>query len=616
MQRKLTVILSADVVGYSALMQRDEAGTLMRLKQNRAALFDPRVAAHGGRTFKLMGDGVLVEFSSAAAAVDCAIEIQAAMAAQAAGAAEPLRYRIGINLGDVIVDGEDIYGDGVNVAARLQTLAPAGGISVSRNVADQVAGKVAADFDDLGPHTVKPDEAPVHVFAVRPRAAASAAAERTAASICVLPFANMSGDAEQEYFSDGISEDIITDLSKVSALHVVSRNTAFTFKGRSVEVGKVAQQLKVTHVLEGSVRKAGGRVRITAQLIDGASDGHVWAERYDRDLDDIFAIQDEISQAIVKALKLKLLPEEKQAIERRDTSNTDAYNLFLMARQYMVTGNLGDGRRSEAIIRLCRRATEIDPSYARAWALMAVAQVHLRFFAGGASGDDGLEAAERAIALDPDLAEAHAAKGVVLTFRAEYDEAQKEIDAALRLEPDSFEANVAAARQYYSLRELEKAALHLEKAAAAAETDFWSVGMLIAVYRALGHADRQRSAALRTLERTQPIFAQDPNNGSAMAYAVSAHATLGDEARARELMDRAMLLDPNNANMRYNFVCATIRFNDLDRALDMLEPLLGELISQSLLNWSKSDPAFDPIRNHPRFVAMMERAEGRLAARA
>ena len=215
-------------------------------------------------------------------------------------------------------------------------------------------------------------------------------------SICVLPFANMSGDAEQEYFSDGISEDIITDLSKVSSLAVVSRNTAFSFKGKNVDISQVAKQLKVSYVLEGSVRKAGGRVRINAQLIEGSKDNHIWAERYDRELSDIFALQDEISEAIVKALKLKLLPEEKKAIEQRGTTNLEAYNLYLMARQFSVTGNYGNVRRCEAIIRLCRSATEIDPNYATAWALLAVAQAAKKFYFNG-SGDGGLAAAERAL---------------------------------------------------------------------------------------------------------------------------------------------------------------------------------------------------------------------------
>ena len=275
---------------------------------------------------------------------------------------------------------------------------PVGGVAVSLTVRDQVAGKAPCAFEDLGLHTVKNIERPVRVFAVH-RVSGNEGGEPAAASrrlsICVLPFANMSGDPEQEYFSDGISEDIITDLSKVSALWVAARNTAFTFKGKHVDVPQVARQLKVSHVLEGSVRKAGGRVRITAQLIDGATGGHVWAERYDRDLNDIFALQDEISQAIVAALKLKLLPEEKKAIERRGTTNPEAYKLYLMARQYNITGNFGNVRRSEAIIRLCRRAIELDPNYARPWAMMATAQINLRFFFGR-EGDDGLAAAERA----------------------------------------------------------------------------------------------------------------------------------------------------------------------------------------------------------------------------
>ncbi len=387
MQRKLTVIFSADVVGYSGLMERDEAGTLQRLKENRRALFDPKVDEHGGRIFKLMGDGVLIEFPSAVSAVNCAVEIQRAMVVAEPDVAdgERLRYRIGINIGDVIIDGDDIYGDGVNVAARLQALAPVGGVAVARNVSDLIVGKAAVAFDDLGEHSVKNIERPVHVFVVRALGApvaASAAGKKKTISICVLPFTNMSGESEQEYFSDGISEDIITDLSKVSALWVAARNTAFTFKGRNVDVPQIARQLKVTHVLEGSVRKAGGRVRITAQLID-AGGGHVWAERYDRDLDDIFAVQDEISAAIVKALRVKLLPEEKKALQHRATTNTEAYDWFLMARQFDRTGS---ERMKPLIVRLCEKAVTLDPGFARAWALKALA-VGFGISTDGCTGD-------------------------------------------------------------------------------------------------------------------------------------------------------------------------------------------------------------------------------------
>src|SRR5690348_15950852 len=416
MQLKLTAILSADVVGYSGQMEADETGTLERLKTNRSNIFDPRVSEHGGRVFKLLGDGALVEFSSVVAAVNCALAIQEATEKAEADKAKRIRYRIGINLGEIVIDGDDIYGDGVNVAARLQSLAPSGGVALSKVVRDNVEGKLPCVFEDMGEHTVKNIERPVHVFSVRTARPEETeepkVQEARKLSICVLPFANMSGDVEQDYFSDGISEDIITDLSKVSSLFVVARNTAFQFKGKSVDVSQVARQLRVNHILEGSVRKAGGRVRITAQLIDGGSGGHVWAERYDRDLNDIFALQDEISEAIVAALKLKLLPEEKKAITHRGTDNVEAYNLLLMARQYFIAGNFGDSRQEEAIIRLCSRATEIDPHYAEAWTLMASAQMEKRWRNG--LGDGGKASAEKALALDVNLADAHAIKARIL----------------------------------------------------------------------------------------------------------------------------------------------------------------------------------------------------------
>jgi adenylate cyclase len=618
MQRKLTAILSADVAGFGGLMQADEAGTLERLKRNRIEIFDPRVAAHGGRVVKLMGDGALVEFPSVVAAVHCALEIQEATG-DGGGDADgpPIRYRIGINLGDVIVDGDDIYGEGVNVAARLQAIAPVGGVAISATVRDHVTGKVPYAFEDLGQHTVKNLERPVHVYALRPSVGAAPAQRRAEAehraSVCVLPFANMSGDPEQEYFSDGISEDIITDLSKVSALWVAARNTAFTFKGKHVDVPQVAKQLKVSHVLEGSVRKAGGRVRITAQLIDGATGGHVWAERYDRDLSDIFALQDEISQAVVAALKLRLLPEEKKAIEHRGTSSPEAYKLYLMARQFNITGNVGDARRSNAIVRLCQRAIEVDPNYARPWALMATAQGTLRFH-HGKENDGGLAAADRAIALDANLAEAHAARARVIQESGRHDEARRELDVALALDPESYEVNRGAAGWHYQMRRLGEAILYYEKAATVMENDYLTAGMVIGCYRALGDAEGARRAARRALDRVERVLAHDPDNGSAMSFGVTALAVLGETERAQEWMERALLLDPDNVNMRYNFACAMITdFRDYDAALDLLEPLF-QGIRPEPLGWTRSDPDLDPIRKHPRFEAMVTAAEARLAA--
>ena len=432
-------------------------------------------------------------------------------------------------------------------------------------------------------------------------------------SICVLPFSNMSGDLEQEYFSDGISEDIITDLSKVSALSVVSRNTAFGYKGKTVDIKQVTRQLKVSHVLEGSVRKSGDRVRITAQLIEGASDNHVWAERYDRELSDIFALQDEISQAIVAALKLRLLPEEKKAIEQRGTGNSDAYDLYLMARQFSVTGNLGDARRGDAIIRLCQQAIELDPGYARAWALLANAQGQLRFH-HGREGDAGLAAAERALALDPDLAEAHAAKARALTVDANYELARPEVEMALRLDPESYEVNVAAGSWNYATRHTKEAAYYFEKAAAIMESDYWACGMALACHDAMNDRAAVQQGALRTLARTENVVAKEPTNGSAIGFFVTALGALGEVERAKDAAKRAMLLDPDNQNLRYNLACSLIATMHQEEAgLDLLEKLFAG-ITRDAFNWAKTDTDFDSVRDHPRFVAMLASAEARLGS--
>src|SRR4051812_28880481 len=273
----------------------------------------------------------------------------------------------------------------------------------------------------------------------------------------------MSGDSEQEYFSDGISEDITTDLSKISALGVIARNTAFTFKGQSVDVCEVARKLGVTHVLEGSVRKVGTRVRINAQLIDGASGGHLWADRYDRDLTDIFTIQDEISKAIVAALKLKLLPEEKKAIEQRRTNSAEAYNLYLLARQYWMTGNHGDPRREERAMRICSRAVELDPYYADAWALLAIAQSSLRY-AFGRDIDDGFAAANAALSIDPDIPQARLPIVKRHQQRGNHDQAAAEMEKAIRLGADSWEVNREAGWYFLNLREIGAAIRHYERA--------------------------------------------------------------------------------------------------------------------------------------------------------
>jgi adenylate cyclase len=436
-------------------------------------------------------------------------------------------------------------------------------------------------------------------------------AQAVRASICVLPFVNMSGEPEQEYFSDGISEDITTDLSNVSALEVVARNTAFGFKGQSPNVQEVATKLNVSHVLEGSVRKAGGRVRINAQLIDGTTGKHLWAQRYDRDLTDIFEIQDEISKAIVDALKVSLLPKEKKAIEARGTSIVEAYNVYLMARQQWIGGKFGSVGRDTAIARLCTQATRLDPNYAQAWALMALAQLELRF--GHGQDVNALPATERAAEIDPSLPEIYCIRARYLEEEGRDDEAEKQIVTALKLGPDSWEVNREAARMLFRRGRIREAIPHFEKAAASMATDWSNPMMLITCYDALGEEEERRRAARLALERVEGAIASDPTNGSALAVGAYALAMFGDGERAREWMSRALLLDPDNLDSRYNIACTMLReLGDVDEAIKTLGPVFAGMNSAADVHHSEADPDLDAIRDDPRFQQMLATAKERL----
>jgi adenylate cyclase len=446
---------------------------------------------------------------------------------------------------------------------------------------------------------------------VAPLAEPTARKAARSVSVCVLPFQNMSGDAEQEYFSDGISEDITTDLSKISALEVIARNTAFTLKGQSVNVCDVARKLGVTHVLEGSVRKAGNQVRITAQLIDGQTGGHIWAERFDRDLTDIFTIQDEISKAIVGALKLKLMPEEKTALVQRGTSSAEAYNLYLLGRQYWITGNIGDQRREERVMRICGRAVEIDPYYGRAWALLAMAQSNLRY-AFRCQVDDGYAAAHSALTIDPTIAEAHLPMIRRLEERRLYPQADAEMDLVLGMDPESWEVNKEAARVRLRQRRFAEAAELLEKAVSLMDSDVHAWARLVTLHRALGNTAAEKVAAEMAIGHAEEVLAHDPSNGAVLSFGAGAYAALNQVERAREWMERALLVDPDNLSMRYNFACALAAFvGDKDGALRHLDRSLMTA-GAFHLTLIEADPDLDGLRDDPRFTAMMGQARKRL----
>jgi len=429
--------------------------------------------------------------------------------------------------------------------------------------------------------------------------------------VVILPFINMSGDPEQEYFSDGVTEDIITDLGRVSALAVASRNAAFSYKGKTVAPAQIARALKITHVLEGSVRKSGNRVRITAQLLEAATDTQVWAERYDRTLDDIFAIQDDISKAIVAALKLKLLPEEKAAIEQRSTTNSEAYELFLMARGFQRKGS---ERLKPVIMRICRRVVELDPGFARGWALMALAEAEMsQRGVEGTSIAGARASAERAIAADPTVAEGYAALAEAMARGLlEKEPVEEVIETALKLDPDCYEAHAVAGAVGIGRRDYRKAIFHFERAIELDPDAYWPAGMVVQAYEALGEPDAAAAAERRALARCEKILAEEPDHSGALGFLVTSLAGMGQADRAREWTRRALLFDPDNARLHYNMACAMSRLGDADAAVDLIEPWIDK-VSLGWLMWMQSDNSLDPIREHPRFAALMARGAHRLA---
>ncbi|MCH8139211.1 MAG: adenylate/guanylate cyclase domain-containing protein [Proteobacteria bacterium] len=446
-KRKLAVILAADVAGYSRLMGADEEATLKTLGAYRE-IIDGTIARHDGRIFSTAGDSVVAEFASPVEAVRAAISIQEELSVRNAGLADErkMHLRIGINLGDVMVQGENLLGDGVNVAARLEGLADPGGICISGDVYNQIETKLALGYDDLGFQDVKNIARPVRAYRVVVEPGPGAVTvpglqpQRSPVtdkpSIAVLPFVNMSADPEQEYFSDGITEDLITDLSKISGLFVVSRNAVFLYKGKAVEPQRVSQELGVRYVLEGSVRKAGDRVRISAQLIDPPTGYHLWAERYDRDLTDIFALQDEITEKIVAALEVKLTEGEQEQVARRYTDNLEAYDYFLRGRAYQARATKETNVQAREMF---ERAIELDPSFAGAYAVLS--HTHWRDWSFQWSEDPqalerAFEAAKRAVALDDSLPLAHTYLGWAYVFRKQYEEAIAEGERAIVLDPN------------------------------------------------------------------------------------------------------------------------------------------------------------------------------------
>ena len=535
-ERRLAAILAADVVGYSRLMGQDESGTLTSLRKLRAELLDPSIGEHKGRVFKTTGDGLLVEFPSVVNAVACAVNIQRAMAARNAGLPEDrlIQLRIGVNLGDVIIEGEDVFGDGVNVAARLEGIAPPGGVAVSAMVRDNIGNRLDLQFEDLGEQNLKNIARPVGVYRVAlgsPAASRPALALPGKPSIAVLPFTNMSSDPEQEYFADGLTEDLITDLSRHAGLFVIARNSSFAYKGKSMDVRRIAADLGVRYLLEGSARRAAGKVRINVQSIDAAGGAHLWAERFDRGLEDIFAVQDEVTARIVEALAGRLVATPP----RQRPKNIEAYDLCVRARLLTEVSP----QASREAYHLLQRALALDPDYAEAHRLLAD-NLLIGWLHWGEPMEScrrrAVEEAEKAVALDPGDAASRAVLAYILAYERRWAESETEFAAALDLDPNNAEAwarlsdvTALAGKPAEAIEQIGKA-LRLNPF-----PDCW-------YYHLLGqaqYANRQYEAAVATLRKDETYRTMSRR------FLAATLAQLGKLDEARREAQMFMLASPH-----------------------------------------------------------------------
>jgi TolB-like protein/class 3 adenylate cyclase/Flp pilus assembly protein TadD len=553
--RRLAAIFAGDIAGYSRLMGADEEGTLRQLKAHRRELVDAKITEHRGRIVKTTGDGMLVEFFSVVDAVRCAVDIQRDMAERNAGVPTDKRieFRIGINVGDIIIDGDDIFGDGVNVAARLEALADPGGIMVSGVVHDQVRDKLSFDFEDMGEQAVKNIARPVGVhrvqltekLATNRSAPAAGKMERTPSdrpSLAVLPFVNMSGDAEQEYFADGITEDIITALTKLHWFFVIARNSSFIYKGKAFDVKRVARELGVRYVLEGSVRKGGNRVRITAQLIDAATGNHIWAERYDSELIDIFDLQDQVTTRVVGALAPKLEQVEIERASRKPTESLDAYDHYLrgIANLHQWTKESSDEAH-----RQFKSAIQLDAGFASAYGMAAWGFVLRK--SNGWMGDRAQEITEasrlarRAVELGADDGTALSGAGYALVFVAhDLDNGSSIVDRALALNPDHALALINSGWTRAFLGEPDVAIKHVTHAMRLSPLDpmsFRTLGALAIAHFVAGRYDDASLWASKALQ-------ERANYLPAIRELAASKALSGRESEAQAAMARLREIDP------------------------------------------------------------------------
>ena len=613
----LVALWFADIAGYSDRAGEDERAAL-QLIELLQTLSRETIGRYNGRVVKFMGDAVLAEFPSIELAVRAAAALSRQYAEQSAGTGRMHNLRIGVHIADVAVDSDgDLYGDGVNAAARVQEAAEPGQVVLSQDVWRQLRGRTEFQFESLGDrslkgigpiglYTVTVKEPDTRLYPSPARSETAQRAEETPSeihSIAVLPFADLSAEHDQEYFSDGVAEEILNALTKVAGLHVPARTSCFAFRGTNVDARVIGKRLGVEAFLEGSIRKAGSRLRIMVQLVETQNGYHLWSERFDREIEDIFAIQDEIARSVLDALGLSLTQREERRLLKPSTTNVQAYEFYLRGRKLFQTWTR---QNMEFARQMFARAVAIDPEFALAWA--GLAKTYVDLYRWGRNSRD-LQEAQRtsahALKLDPNLAEAHVAIGQALAIQRRFEDAAAEFEKAIELDPTSFDAYYFYARSSFEAGDLEKAVQLFEKAHRSRPEDYQATALRSLALHELGWADEARTTDQQAVDLINKYLEINPNEARAYSLGASPLARLGKREDSKRWSEQAIALAPNDPVILYNAACNSAQLGEPDAALDRLERSIEAGVAVG--DWIKHDPDFENLRDHPRFQAIVKR---------
>jgi adenylate cyclase len=595
-QRQLAAIMFTDIVGYTALMGDNEQKAFELLNKNRL-LQKPIIEQYGGRWIKELGDGVLASFNTVSDAVNAAVKIQ-----EACNASKDFQLRIGIHLGEVVFENDDVFGDGVNIASRIQAIATPGRIYISESVHNNISNKKEITTRFVREENLKNVKGVVRIYEVIMKNGSRSITENQVKdilqnSIAVLPFTNMSNDPEQEYFCDGISEEVINALAQLKNLRVIARTSAFSFKGKNLDVREIGKTLDVKTLLEGSVRKSGNNLRITTKLVKVSDGSHLWSNRYDRVLEDVFSIQENIAENVATALQGVLTNKEKEAIRRPETI-IEAYEYFLKGRQLFHQLALKEAQK------LFEKAIELDPQYAPAYA--GLADAHSWLYEWEGAYDSDLEAAERnsqkALSLAPNLSESHSSRGFVLALGKRYDEAEQEFKEAIRLNINSYDAYYYYGRSCFARGQIQQSAELFRKASEVRREDFQSMLLLGQSLRMLGKEETDKTIR-DGIMRTKKQLELNPTDRRALSLGSGALFEIGEREEAFQWINKALDLYPESAVVLINAACLFAKDGDKEKALSTLEMVFGKGFGKK--DWIEHDPDYDSLRNEPRFQALL-----------